>query len=39
MAAKLYKAMAIEADQDDLEVDISTELGSYAEYVKQATGI
>ncbi|VDI37874.1 transient receptor potential cation channel subfamily M member 3 [Mytilus galloprovincialis] len=31
MAAKLYKAMAIEADQDDLEVDISTELGSYAE--------
>ncbi|CAC5414386.1 TRPM3 [Mytilus coruscus] len=31
MAAKLYKAMALEADQDDLEVDISTELASYAD--------
>jgi transient receptor potential cation channel subfamily M protein 3 len=31
MACKLYKAMAHEADQDDLEVDISTELKFYAE--------
>ena len=31
MACKLYRAMAHEADHDDLEVDISTELKSYAE--------
>ncbi|KAL5005502.1 hypothetical protein ScPMuIL_018958 [Solemya velum] len=30
MACKLYKAMAHEADQDDLEVDISDELRAYA---------
>lgn len=31
LACKLYKAMAHEADQDDLEVDISDELRKYAE--------
>ena len=30
MACKLYRAMAHEAAQDDLEVDISDELRSYA---------
>nr|QHX41567.1 transient receptor potential cation channel subfamily M member 3-like [Octopus vulgaris] len=31
LACKLYKAMAHEADQDDLEVDISDELRKFAE--------
>lgn len=33
MACKLYKAMAHEADSDDLEVDIFEELRSYAKWV------
>ena len=32
MACKLYKAMAHEADQDDLEIELSDEFRSYARY-------
>ena len=31
MACKLFKAMANEADQDDLEIEIPDEIRKYAE--------
>ena len=33
MALRLYKSMAREAEQDDLEVDVASEIMCYAQYV------